>query len=200
LFETTKSLKTKLLGINLSNPTIMPAGFLGVSADSLIRAYDNGAGAVTTKSISLEERNGHANPTVLSFGYGLINAVGLSNPGIDEYVEEIKEVKKRKIPLILNTIGDDNQDFVDVAKMGEAAGVDIIEINISCPNVVHRKPYYADPELLSGRAGRGRRYFSHKHRGPGDDNKHRNSKTGDGFQKRRTLWTGNKTHRDSLRL
>ncbi|MCD6557708.1 MAG: dihydroorotate dehydrogenase [Candidatus Aenigmarchaeota archaeon] len=150
MFETTKSLKTKLLGINLSNPTIMPAGFLGVSADSLIRAYENGAGAVTTKSISLEERNGHANPTVLSFGYGLINAVGLSNPGIDEYVEEIKEVKKRKIPLILNTIGDDNQDFVDVAKMGEAAGVDIIEINISCPNVVHRKPYYADPELLSG--------------------------------------------------
>jgi len=145
----TANLKTTLLGTELRNPTILAAGFLGVSAESLIRVYENGAGAVTTKSISIESRNGHANPTVLSFGHGLINAVGLSNPGIDNYIEEIKTVKEKKIPLILNTIGDRNEDFITVAKLGEAAGVDIIELNVSCPNVIHKKPYYSDPELLS---------------------------------------------------
>lgn len=145
----TANLKTTLLGTELRNPTILAAGFLGVSAESLIRVYENGAGAVTTKSISIESRNGHANPTVLSFGHGLINAVGLSNPGIDNYIEEIKTVKEKKIPLILNTIGDRNEDFITVAKLGEAAGVNIIELNVSCPNVIHKKPYYSDPELLS---------------------------------------------------
>ena len=146
-------LKMRSLGIDLKNPFVLSAGILGVSASSLIRAHESGAGAVTTKSISIEARRGHANPTVIAFEAGLLNAVGLSNPGIDAFLPEIKKVKEKNIPLIANAIGDTPKDIAKVATMAEGAGADIIEINPSCPNVIHKKPYASDPKLLSELTG-----------------------------------------------
>ncbi|MFH1127144.1 MAG: dihydroorotate dehydrogenase [archaeon] len=142
------SLKTSVFGIDFKNPLVLSAGIQGVSHSTMIRAYNCGAGAVTTKSISPQAKTGHNNPTILAYEAGLINAVGLSNPGIDAFTEEIRKVKQKNIPVILNTIGDSPQDMAAVAKKGESAGVDIIELNPSCPNIVHAKPYASDPELL----------------------------------------------------
>ncbi len=142
------TIKTSFLNMNLKNPLVLSAGILGVSASTMIRAYNCGAAAVTTKSISITPRQGHKNPTVIAYEKGLMNAVGLSNPGIGAFTEEIKKIRQKNIPLILNTIGKTPQEMAQVAKKGEQAGAGIIELNPSCPNVTHEKPYASDPKLL----------------------------------------------------
>ncbi len=85
---------SSLLGLQLENPTILASGVLGYSAESLNRVAKGGAGAVVTKSIGIEPRVGYPNPTVVQAEAGLINAMGLPNPGIDLYMQEIKYSKK----------------------------------------------------------------------------------------------------------
>jgi len=144
------TIKTFFLGQDMKNPLVLSAGILGVSASTMIRAYNCGAAAVTTKSISITPRQGHKNPTVIAYEKGLMNAVGLSNPGIDAFTEEIKKTRQKNIPLIMNTIGDTPHEMAQVAKKGEQAGANIIELNPSCPNVTHEKPYASDTKLLKG--------------------------------------------------
>src|SRR3970040_1137507 len=77
------NLSVNLCGIQLANPTILASGVLGTTKALLKRVAENGAGAVTIKSISVEPREGHKNPTVITFEAGMLNAVGYSNPGVD---------------------------------------------------------------------------------------------------------------------
>lgn len=128
-------LSIDLAGIKLNNPLILASGFLGVSTASLKLVEKNGAGAVTLKSIGPMERLGHANPTVCNWGNGLINAVGLSNPGVDKSLSIIKDsINKLKIPVIVSIFADKIDNFVKVAeKILETKPV-IIELNLSCPN------------------------------------------------------------------
>ena len=86
-------LSTSIAGLELQNPTILASGILGYAAESLNRVVRGGAGAVVSKSIGIEPRVGYANPTVVQAEAGLINAMGLPNPGIDVYSEEIKYAK-----------------------------------------------------------------------------------------------------------
>lgn len=143
------ALSTQFLGIRFKNPLVLAAGILGVSESTLIRAYECGAGAVTSKSVSKAPQAGHVNPTVLAYEGGLMNAVGLPNPGIDAFIPEIKKVRQGNVPLIVSVIGDTPEDMAEVAAKAEAAGANIIELNPSCPNVVHKKSYASDPALTS---------------------------------------------------
>ena len=78
-------LRVSLAGLDLPNPTVLASGVLGFSAESFNRVAKGGAGAVVTKSIGVEPRVGYPNPTVVQAESGLINAMGLPNPGIDVY-------------------------------------------------------------------------------------------------------------------
>ncbi|MBI2128696.1 dihydroorotate dehydrogenase [Candidatus Woesearchaeota archaeon] len=145
-------LTTKLCGIRLENPAILASGILGVTASSLINAANNGAGAVTTKSISLEERKGHNNPVIVTFEAGMINAVGLSSPGIENGIEEVKEFKRRsKTPIIASIFASKTLDFGEAAKRISESKPDLIEVNISCPNVEAEfgKPFAADAKVAA---------------------------------------------------
>ncbi len=86
-------LSVKLSGIKLRNPLVLASGIMGVSASSMKFVEENGAGAVTMKSIGPVDRTGHRNPTVYSWGEGITNAVGLSNPGAEEGAEHLAEMK-----------------------------------------------------------------------------------------------------------
>jgi dihydroorotate dehydrogenase (NAD+) catalytic subunit len=100
------------------------------------RVIDGGAGAVVTKSVGLQSRDGYANPTVVQAKSGLINAMGLPNPGIDVYVEEIKHTKALICqPLIVSIFGYSAEDYALVAKKAAVAGADALELNVSCPHV-----------------------------------------------------------------
>jgi len=129
-------LSVHLAGLDLANPTMLASGILGYSAETLENIVKGGAGAVVTKSVCLEPREGYANPTVVQANCGLINAMGLPNPGIDEFAKEIRKVKSRlKVPLIVSAFGFSAKEYASVARKAVAAGADGVELNVSCPHV-----------------------------------------------------------------
>lgn len=138
-------------GLQLNNPTMLASGILGYSAESLHRVEKGGAGAVVTKSIGMEPRIGYANPTLVQAEAGLINAMGLPNPGIDVYAQEVKFAKKLlRVPLIVSVFGYSAEDYGIVAKRAVEAGADAIELNVSCPHVKQTGAEIGQsPKLLS---------------------------------------------------
>jgi len=86
-------LKTKLWDIEFKNPVFLAAGVMGETGSALKRMAKNGAGAVCTKSVGIEKKPGHNNPTMVEVEGGFLNAMGLPNPGADEYAGEIERIK-----------------------------------------------------------------------------------------------------------
>ena len=129
-------LSISFAGLELANPTILASGILGYSAESLNRVAKGGAGAVVTKSVGIEPRVGYSNPTVVQAEAGLINAMGLPNPGIDVYSEEIKFSKTvLRVPIIVSVFGYSAEEYASVSKKATDAGADAVELNVSCPHV-----------------------------------------------------------------
>jgi dihydroorotate dehydrogenase (NAD+) catalytic subunit len=128
-------LEINISGLKLKSPIILASGILGVSNSTMKRVIMAGAGAVTSKSIGPVPRKGYKNPSIIEIFPGtFLNSVGLANPGIDNFVQEIKAIKEFQIPLIVSVFGDTNESYISVAKKAENAGADAIEINISCPH------------------------------------------------------------------
>jgi len=129
-------LNTVFLNKKFSNPLVVASGILGVTASSLKHVVESGAGGVTAKSISIQPRTGHPNPTMFGTDHFFINAVGLSNPGVDKVVEELKQFKQIcNAPLIGSIFAGTPDEFGEVAERLCAAPIDFLEIDISCPNV-----------------------------------------------------------------
>jgi len=126
---------TEIAGLKLVNPTMLAAGILGYTGLSMKRVIDAGAGAVVTKSMGLEPRTGYPNPTIVQTDCGLLNAMGLPNPGINHFKEEIKELQKLEAPTIFSIYGFSPEDFAKVATAAVKIGADAIELNVSCPHV-----------------------------------------------------------------
>jgi len=132
-------LETSVCGIKLRNPLILASGIRGNSAGLLIRAGKEGAGAATSKSCSLLPREGHANPTMVDADGAYMNAIGLSNPGVDEEIYEIREAaSKAGIPIIASIYAQEVRQFAEVAARISEAKPAMLEVDISCPNV-HRE-------------------------------------------------------------
>lgn len=144
-------LSVEFCGLPLRTPFVLAAGVLGTSAALLERVARAGAGAVTSKSCGLEPRRGHPNPTVLPWEGGLINAVGLANPGAAAMVGVLLAARERcaplGVPVIASVFGDTVEAFGDVVRIIEEAEPDAYEVNISCPNVEAElgRPFAADP-------------------------------------------------------
>ncbi|MCK5023040.1 MAG: dihydroorotate dehydrogenase [Candidatus Aenigmarchaeota archaeon] len=128
------NLETNLCGIKLKNPTILASGILGVSKSLLKNVIENGAGAVTIKSISYEPRDGHKNPTILEFDSGMINAVGYSNPGLHGALDEFTDLKDLNAPVFASVIGKEPEDFTKVIEGLGNLDFSAIEIPLSCPH------------------------------------------------------------------
>jgi dihydroorotate dehydrogenase (NAD+) catalytic subunit len=146
---------TTLCGVRLPNPTVLTSGVLGLSHEIMARVARAGAGGITFKSCSLKPRPGYPNPTILDWGPGLINAVGLSNPGVEVMVEEIRAAKKNLaplgVPVIASIFAETIYDFGTVARFISEAEPDLIEVNISCPNIDdrYRQMFAADPYVVA---------------------------------------------------
>jgi dihydroorotate dehydrogenase (NAD+) catalytic subunit len=143
-------LRTEISGLRLRNPFMLAAGVLGISGHTLRRVAEAGAGAVVTKSYGLLPRSGYPNPTIVETCCGLLNAMGLPNPGIDALKEELEEVKKTNVPVIASVFGCSEEDYAEVAGRAEEAGVDAIELNVSCPHVEEvGKQIGQDPDAVA---------------------------------------------------
>ncbi len=132
-------LNTTLAGITLRNPLVLASGIIGTSATLLRRAAEAGAGAVTAKSAGPQKRIGHRNPICFDWGEGLINAVGLPNPGAVHEAKLLAEAKQSlaatQTALIASIFAGTPEEFAHVAAIVLEAQPDILELNISCPNV-----------------------------------------------------------------
>ena len=137
-----------ITGLKLANPTILAAGILGSTGASLLRVAGSGAGAVVTKSIGRSPNSGHPNPSMVKIECGFLNALGLPNPGYQQYREELVTAKKGRVPVIASIFGGNASEFVEVA-LGLCDLADGIELNLSCP---HADRYGAsigiDPSLV----------------------------------------------------
>jgi len=130
-------LNPHFLNLKMNSPLVLASGILGLTASSMKRVIDFGAGAVTCKSFNLEARPGHPNPSIVPFKNGLLNAVGLSNPGVDEMALELALFKQRcAAPLFASVFGRSVEEYGQVIrKLLERVRPDLIEVNVSCPNV-----------------------------------------------------------------
>lgn len=128
-------LKIKLFGKKLDNPLFLPSGIINeISGHKM--AIDAGAGSVVLKSITLNPREGNPIPRVAKYEYGIINSVGLKNPGLKEGKKQIDNfIKSTKTPIIISVFATTVKDFKKlVSEMAELKPY-ALEINLSCPNV-----------------------------------------------------------------
>lgn len=145
-------LTTDFLGYQLSTPLVLASGIWGTTPDIMERAARLGCGAVTAKSCGPIPRAGHVNPSCLDWGAGLINAIGLANPGAEDEVDLLSQTKERLqalgVPLIASIFAGLAPEFGEVAATVAAAQPDMVEVNISCPNVGSEfgEPFAANPE------------------------------------------------------
>lgn len=130
-------LRIQLPGLDLKNP-IMPASGCFAFGIEYAELYDiSKLGAIMIKAATKEARYGNPTPRVAETASGMLNAIGLQNPGVDIIVENyLKELEKYDVPIIANVAGSDIDDYMYVAeKISKASNVKALELNISCPNV-----------------------------------------------------------------
>lgn len=149
------NLSISFAGCQLPTPLILASGIWGTTPSLLVRAAAAGCGAVTAKSCGPEPRTGHVNPSCLDWGHGLINAIGLANPGAAAEVELLRsaghELAPLGVPLIASIFAGTPAEFGQVAALVLQARPAMLEVNISCPNVASEfgEPFAANPESAS---------------------------------------------------
>ena len=145
-------LSVKLPGLDLKNPIIPASGCFGFGKE-YARYFDlNKLGSIMVKATTLEARFGNPTPRVAETTSGMLNAIGLQNPGLEVVMtEKLPWLAENfpDLPIIANVAGSQEDDYVAVcAKIGESENVKAIELNISCPNVKHGgQTFGTDPEV-----------------------------------------------------
>ncbi|MCL4350087.1 MAG: dihydroorotate dehydrogenase [Candidatus Thermoplasmatota archaeon] len=128
-------LNVKAGGISLKEPGILASGILDENGYSMKRILLEGAGAAVTKSIGIDGRDGYNPPVVVETGSGILNAMGLPNPGIDNFSDEINLAMKAGKPVIGSIFASNANDFLKLAEKMSDYGVAAVELNLSCPHV-----------------------------------------------------------------
>ena len=143
-------LATAIAGCVLRTPLVAAAGTCGV-LDELAEVSDvRWLGAVTTKSLTPESREGNAPWRVVETKGGMLNAIGLANPGVDAFVRDhAPRARDMQCAVIGSVAGHGVDEFVRVAVALETAGLRAIELNVSCPNTSDGRMFGSDPGLLA---------------------------------------------------
>jgi dihydroorotate dehydrogenase (NAD+) catalytic subunit len=134
-------ISVRLGTLRLKSPVILASGICDVTAEMMLAAIEGGAAAVVTKSAGLEPREGHKGPSIVETECGLLNAMGLPNPGMEIFQTEISKAADGGGIVIASVFGRTPSEFATLSKMAEAAGAKAVELNLSCP---HAKGYGAE--------------------------------------------------------
>ncbi|WP_019416022.1 dihydroorotate dehydrogenase [Paenisporosarcina sp. TG20] len=130
-------LAVNLPGLSLKNPIMPASGCFGFGKE-YAQLYDlSKLGAIMIKATTLETRLGNPTPRVAETSSGMLNAIGLQNPGLEKVISnELKWLEQFEVPIIANVAGTLTEDYVEVAKhISKSKNVHALELNISCPNV-----------------------------------------------------------------
>lgn len=132
-----RSLQVDLPGLQLKNPVMPASGCFGFGKE-FANLYDlSELGAMMIKATTVEPRFGNPTPRVAETSAGMLNAIGLQNPGLEKVMnEELPWLEQYDVPIIANVAGSTEEDYVVVAReISKAPNVHALELNISCPNV-----------------------------------------------------------------
>ena len=130
------NMKVDLCGVTLNNPVMTASGTFGSGAEYAEFVDLNKLGAVVTKGVANVPWPGNPTPRVAEVYGGMLNAVGLQNPGIDLFVErDIPFLKQFDTKIMVNVCGHSTEEYIEVVERLSDQPVDLLEINISCPNV-----------------------------------------------------------------
>lgn len=127
-----RSLEIELAGLKMDNPLMLASGIMGTTPGGLARVAREGAGGVTTKSLGPDPRDGHPAPNVVKVTAGYLNAMGLPNPGVEEFARELDEVEL-DTTVFGSIFAHNSEEFRRVARVMEPT-VDALELNLSCPH------------------------------------------------------------------
>jgi dihydroorotate dehydrogenase (NAD+) catalytic subunit len=145
------NLAVKIGSLTLRNPVTTGSGTFGFGSETADLVDLNQLGAVTVKATTTNRRVGNPPARIVETASGMLNAIGLQNGGIENYLEEkLPFLRRYDCPIIVNVPGENPEDFAYVVRrLTEANGADAIELNISCPNVSHGLDYATDPRLTA---------------------------------------------------
>lgn len=128
--------KVKIAGVEFKNPVMTASGTFGSGMEYGEFVDLNKLGAVVTKGVALTPWPGNPTPRVCETSSGMMNAIGLQNPGIDTFIErDLEFLKKYDTKVIVNVCGKSIEEYVGVVERLADTDVDMLEINVSCPNV-----------------------------------------------------------------
>ena len=144
-------LSVELAGVSLKNPVVVASGTFGFGRE-YSQFYDLGElGGICAKGLTLRPREGNPAPRIAETPMGILNSVGLQNPGVDAFIsEELPFLRQFDTKIIANISGDSPEEYGVMCEKLSGAGVDLIEVNISCPNVkAGGMAYGTRPELAA---------------------------------------------------
>lgn len=131
-----KDLSVKVAGVTFPNPVIAASGTYGFGEDYAPLYPLNKLGGISCKGTTINEKPGNLPPRIAETTAGMLNSVGLQNPGVDVFINKyLPELKKNGNVIIANIAGATIDDYIATAEKLDATDVDMIELNISCPNV-----------------------------------------------------------------
>jgi dihydroorotate dehydrogenase (NAD+) catalytic subunit len=130
-------LSVKIAGVKFSNPVLVASGTFGYGEEYKSLIDLNKLGGIITKSITLDPREGHPPPRTFETPSGMLNAIGLANVGVEKFIKKkLPYLRSLKTRIIVNVAGSTVSEYVEVVKkLNRRRGIDMLEINISCPNV-----------------------------------------------------------------
>mgnify|MGYP001095243955 CR=1 FL=1 len=144
-------LSVELAGVKLKNPVVAASGTFGFGRE-YGQFYDlSQLGGICCKGLTLHRREGNPPPRIAETPMGILNSVGLQNPGVEDFIsQELPELRRHDLAVIANISGDTPEEYGIMCRLLSAAGVDMIEVNISCPNVkAGGLAYGTRPELAA---------------------------------------------------
>lgn len=129
-------MSVNLAGVFMKNPVVVASGTFGFGRE-YGQFYDlSELGGICCKGLTLHPRTGNPPPRIAETPMGMLNSVGLQNPGVDAFItEELPELRKHDLAVIANISGNTPEEYGIMCEKLSRAGVDMIEVNISCPNV-----------------------------------------------------------------
>lgn len=140
------SLNISVGKLKLCNPIVISSGVCGFGEENI--SVLNRCGGVVFKTLTLQPREGNPTPRVVDFPFGMLNSIGLENPGVDNIGDKVKHIKKLKCRKVASLLGYTDEEFVVILNKLERYNIfDAYELNLSCPNV-EKGRWFSDKKVL----------------------------------------------------
>jgi len=146
------NLAVEIAGIKFKNPVMVASGCYGFGRE-FSNFYDlNLLGAIMVKGLTLKPRIGNPPPRIAETPAGMLNSVGLQNPGVDGFIKnELPWLKQYDVPVIANINGHSYEEFAEIAaRLNDVTGISALEVNISCPNVKNGGMFFGTDPAMAG--------------------------------------------------